>query len=123
MVYTVAKNRRNGWDMGSWTWKNPRIRESLQPRGNLDGNEMVSDIAPMPQDLVILKQKPSAFFGTNLAAYLTLLGADSVVMGGTTTSGCVRATVMDAFSLNYRVAVIEDGCFDRGDSEPCYQSM
>ena len=73
-------------------------------------------IAPGPQDIVIRKQKPSGFFGTNLAAYLTLLGCDSVVVVGTTTSGCVRATVVDAFSLNYRVTLAEEGCFDRSEA-------
>jgi nicotinamidase-related amidase len=51
-----------------------------------------------------------------MAAYLTLLGCDSVVITGTTTSGCVRATVVDAFSLNYRVALAEEGCFDRSQA-------
>ena len=46
-------------------------------------------------------------------SYLTLLGCDSVIVTGTTTSGCVRATVLDAFSLNYRIALAEEGCFDR----------
>jgi maleamate amidohydrolase len=45
-----------------------------------------------------------------------LLGCDSVVVTGTTTSGCVRATVLDAFSLNYRVALAEEGCFDRSEA-------
>ena len=73
-------------------------------------------IAPGPQDIVIKKQKPSGFFGTNLASYLTLLGCDSVIVVGTTTSGCVRATVVDAFSLNYRVILAEEGCFDRSEA-------
>ena len=77
---------------------------------------IVRAIAPQPQDLVCLKQKPSGFFGTNLAAYLQLLGADSVIVTGTTTSGCVRATVLDAFSLNFRVALAEEGCFDRSQA-------
>src|SRR5262249_41102808 len=72
--------------------------------------------APGPQDIVIKKQKPSGFFGTNLASYLTLFGCDSVVVVGTTTSGCVRGTVVDAFSLNYRVALAEEGCFDRSEA-------
>jgi hypothetical protein len=46
---------------------------------------------------------------------LTLLGSDSVIIAGTTTSGCVRATVVDAFSLNYRVILAEEGCFDRSE--------
>ena len=73
-------------------------------------------IAPGPQDIVLKKQKPSGFFGTNLPSYLTLLGCDSVIVVGTTTSGCVRATVVDAFSLNYRVIVAEEGCFDRSEA-------
>jgi maleamate amidohydrolase len=47
---------------------------------------------------------------------LTLLGCDSVIVAGTTTSGCVRATVLDAFSLNYRIALAEEGCFDRSQA-------
>ena len=64
----------------------------------------------------MLKQKPSGFFGTNMASYLTLLGCDSMIVTGTTTSGCVRATVLDAFSLNYRIALAEEGCFDRSQA-------
>ena len=56
---------------------------------------------------MINKQKPSGFFGS-LASYLTLLGCDSVIVVGTTTSGCVRAAVVDAFSLNYRVILAEE---------------
>jgi len=83
---------------------------------DIDGNEIVAMIAPGPRDIVIKKQKPSGFFGTNLASYLTLLGCDSVIVVGTTTSGCVRATVVDGFSLNYRVIVAEEGCFDRSEA-------
>src|SRR2546430_5118886 len=87
-----------------------------KPATNVDGNDIVAEIAPAPQDIVVLKQKPSGFFGTNLASYLTLLGCDSVIVTGTTTSGCVRATVVDAFSLNYRVILAEEGCFDRSQA-------
>jgi SNF2 family DNA or RNA helicase len=45
-----------------------------------------------------------------------VLGCDSVIVVGTTTSGCVRATVFDAFSLNYRVILAEEGCFDRSEA-------
>ena len=44
------------------------------------------------------------------------MGADSVIITGTTTSGCVRATAVDAFSMNYRVALAEEGCFDRSQA-------
>lgn len=61
-----------------------------RPKTERDGNEIVAAIAPGPQDIVVYKQKPSGFFGTNLAAYLTMFGCDGVVIVGTTTSGCVR---------------------------------
>src|SRR5262249_21281373 len=90
---------------------NARSDEDMtsKPATNVDGNDIVAEIAPAPQDIVVLKQKPSGFFGTNMASYLTLLGCDSVIVTGTTTSGCVRATVLDAFSLNYRTALAEEG--------------
>ena len=117
VIYTTGVTREDGWDIGSWGWKNNRVQESVPRRDqNLDANEIVAAIAPAPQDIVILKQKPSGFFGANMLSYLTLLGCDSVIVTGTTTSGCVRATVIDAFSNNFRVAVAEDACFDRSQA-------
>ncbi|AYD04860.1 isochorismatase family protein [Neorhizobium sp. NCHU2750] len=116
VIYTTGIRRDDNWDAGSWSWKNNRSKEDTLPPSNLDGNDIVADIAPGPRDIVVYKQKPSGFFGTNLASYLTLLGCDSVIMTGTTTSGCVRASVLDAFSLNYRVAVAEEACFDRSQA-------
>jgi nicotinamidase-related amidase len=117
VIYTTGERRADNWDAGSWRWKSTRGEEaSGSARPNIDGNEIVEMIAPGPRDIVIRKQKPSGFFGSNLASYLTLLGADSVIVVGTTTSGCVRATVVDAFSLNYRVILAEEGCFDRSEA-------
>ena len=117
VIYTTGERRADNWDAGSWRWKSSRGEETGgSPAGGVDGNEIVAMIAPGPKDIVIRKQKPSGFFGTNLASYLTLLGCDSLVVVGTTTSGCVRATVVDAFSLNYRVTLAEEGCFDRSDA-------
>ena len=117
VIYTTGERRPDNWDAGSWRWKSTRPDEaSGTVHAEIDGNEIVTMIAPSPKDLVIKKQKPSGFFGTNLASYLTLLGCDSVIVVGTTTSGCVRATVVDAFSLNYRVVLAEEGCFDRSEA-------
>ena len=117
VIYTTGERRPDNWDAGSWRWKSTRGDEAGGSPGDaIDGNEIVAMIAPGPRDIVIRKQKPSGFFGTSLAAYLTLLGCDSVVVVGTTTSGCVRATVVDAFSLNYRVTLAEEGCFDRSEA-------
>jgi nicotinamidase-related amidase len=114
IIYTTGSARSDGWDRGSWAWKNNRTSE--RPPTNLDGNAINPEIAPEPSDIVIEKLKPSAFHGTPLNSFLTLLKADSIIMTGTTTSGCVRATVIDAFSENYRVALAEEGCFDRSQA-------
>ena len=109
--------RADNWDSGSWSWKNTRTEEKrLVGDTGRDGNEIVDEIAPEPHDIIVLKQKPSGFFGTNLLSYLVLLGCDSVIVTGTTTSGCVRATVLDAFSNNFRVTVAEEACFDRSQA-------
>src|SRR6056297_477020 len=117
VIYTTGQRRADKWDSGSWSWKNNRGSEAPKVDGsNRDGNAIMDEIAPGPRDLVALKQKPSGFFGTPLQSWLRLLGCDSVIVTGTTTSGCVRATVLDAFSQNFRVTVVEDGCFDRAQA-------
>ncbi|MGA7794933.1 MAG: isochorismatase family protein [Candidatus Acidiferrales bacterium] len=116
VIYTTNKKRPDMWDNGSWSWKNTRQNERLRTQTNLDPNAVVDEIAPGPRDILIQKQKPSAFYATPLQSYLTLLGCDSLLVAGATTSGCVRASVLDAFSSNYRVAVVEDACFDRSQA-------
>lgn len=77
------------------------------------GTEIVDEIAPLEGDLVVDKSYASAFYATPMVSYLNSLRVDSILMTGGTTSGCVRATVVDAISRNYNVAVIEDCVFDR----------
>lgn len=115
IIYTTSISRADKWDRGSWTWKN--VRSFEQPKmTNIDPDEIMPQIAPGPKDIVVRKQKPSGFFGTPMQSYLTLLGADSLIVMGTATSGCVRATVTDAFSYNYRVTLVEDGVFERSQA-------
>ncbi len=64
-------------------------------------------------DTYLLKRYPSAFFGTDLSSILQRNQVDTVVVMGATTSGCVRATVVDAFSHGFRTLVVEDGCGDQ----------
>ncbi len=116
VIYTTGDVRADAWDRGSWSWKNSRSGKPPKAPSNLDGNAIINEIAPAPQDIVIRKLKPSGFYGTNMESFLTLLGADSLILTGTTTSGCVRATALDAFSSNYRLAVVEDACFDRSQA-------
>ena len=117
VIYTTGVRRDDDWDRGSWNWKNSRASERPRTQASgQDGNTIVADLAPQLQDIVIEKLKPSVFFGSPLLSFLVLLGADSLIVAGTTTSGCVRATVVDAFSNNYRVAIVEEGCFDRSQA-------
>lgn len=81
-----------------------------------EANEIVADIAPTDADVVIVKDKPSAFFGTSLTSYLIDSGIDTLFICGGTTSGCVRASVLDAFSYNFRNMIIAEGTFDRGQT-------
>lgn len=77
------------------------------------GDEWLPGYGPEPEDVIIYKNKPSAFFGTNLEAWLRYDRVDTVVVVGVSTSGCVRQTAVDAFSHNFRVTVVEDACADR----------
>jgi nicotinamidase-related amidase len=77
------------------------------------GNTIVEEIGPQPADLVITKRGASGFFGTSLARDLNELDVDTVLVTGTTTSGCVRATVVDAACYSFYVGVVEECCFDR----------
>jgi maleamate amidohydrolase len=116
VIYTTSIRRPDGWDFGGWLWKSSRTLSEKPPSTNArKGSDIPDEIAPQPTDIVIRKRKPSAFHNTDLASYLVTLGADSLLVVGTTTSGCVRASVVDAFSHHYRVILAEDGCFDRTD--------
>ena len=63
--------------------------------------------------MIIRKQRASAFFGTPLVAHLNMLGIRTIVMCGESTSGCVRASCVDAFSYGLNVVLVEECCFDR----------
>jgi maleamate amidohydrolase len=69
--------------------------------------------APLPGEVVVTKQYASSFFGTSLAATLTATGVDTVVVTGFSTSGCVRATALDALQHGFRPIVVADACGDR----------
>ena len=76
-------------------------------------DEWPPEIAPRPEDVIIYKNKPSPFFGTPLASFLTYAGVDTLIVVGISTSGCVRAAVEDSFSYNYRTIVPEECVGDR----------
>lgn len=75
--------------------------------------EFVPPLAPCAGELVVDKSRASAFFGTPLSTWLRQLDVDTLVVGGETTSGCVRASVVDAYSHGFDVVVVEEATFDR----------
>ncbi|MGH3116421.1 MAG: isochorismatase family protein [Gaiellales bacterium] len=115
VIYTVMQLRRDGADMGAYR----RKRDLMQTEGwMLEGSvgaEVVADVAPRGSDMLLVKKKPSGFFGTPLLSLLVDRGIDSVIVVGGSTSNCVRATVVDAASYNFRVLVPHDCVFDRFD--------
>lgn len=86
-------------------------RQSKIPEGAFKIRE---EFKPEPKDLIIYKQRASAFFGTPLIAHLIQHEINSLIVCGETTSGCVRASVVDAYSHGFHTVVVEECCFDRG---------
>jgi len=73
------------------------------------------EFAPQPGDVVIFKQRASAFYGTPLVAHMTQLGIDTIIIFGESTSGCVRASTVDGYSNGFHMVMAEECCFDRSD--------
>ena len=118
----LAEFRRNNWpvlyphvapknkatDGGRLAAKVPSIMNISEK-----GYEFPAEIAPREGDVLIPKKHPSAFFATPLASHLIDLQADTLIVTGCTTSGCVRGSVVDAFAFNFRVLVPHDAVYDR----------
>jgi maleamate amidohydrolase len=113
IFYTRFELKRDGSDAGAYI----RKRRLLTTEGwcfeGSEGAQLVDSTGPGPEDVVLIKKKPSAFHGTPLLGLLIDRGVDTVLVVGGSTSNCVRATVVDAVSYNYRAIVVEDCVFDR----------
>jgi nicotinamidase-related amidase len=86
------------------------------PAGSPDRFEIIPEVAPVEGEVVLRKRAPSAFWGTPLVGLLNGLRVDTVIVAGESTSGCVRATVVDAKSYRYKVVIPEECVFDRHES-------
>jgi maleamate amidohydrolase len=91
------------------------VRATNRQATKLDKNafEIREDFKPEAGDLIIYKERASGFFGSPLVAHLTQMGADGLIVCGESTSGCVRASVVDAYSYGFHTVVVEECCFDR----------
>jgi len=90
-----------------------RSNRDANPFDPGEGNELRPEIAPLDGEVVIRKPRRSAFFGTMLDSLLRERGVDTVIVTGMVTSGCVRATVVDAFQRDFHVVVPEECVADR----------
>ena len=115
VVYTRYDAFAADVEWGRWLDKGTGVEPDSLMR-TPEAHEIADLLKPGPRDLVITKTKPSAFFGTPLASMLTYLGLDTLIVTGMVTSGCVRATVIDAFSHNYRVIVPVEAVADRSET-------
>jgi maleamate amidohydrolase len=110
VAYTRAVFADDGSDAGVFGMKVPGLKRLTD---DAEISQIVPQLAPEAGEYVVRKTGLSAFFGTSLSTWLNAKGVDSLLVTGATTSGCVRASVIDAISYSYRTTVVTDCCGDR----------
>jgi nicotinamidase-related amidase len=109
----------HGFDKGFVPWGRRPQREQLAhlpAEMRAKANDIVEEIAPQPGELVLEKAAASAFHGTPLLFHLNYFGVDTVIACGETTSGCVRASVVDGATFRFNMGVVEECTFDRTEA-------
>ena len=113
VVFTRVEYQGGGADGGVFYRKVAALR--CFDRGNPLA-ELAPSLKPLPSDVIVTKQYASAFFGTSLASTLTSLGVDTLIVTGVSTSGCVRATALDACQHGFIPAVVRQAVGDRNQA-------
>jgi maleamate amidohydrolase len=110
VCFTRVVYAADGSDAGVFCLKAPKLSVLTETSR---ASQVVDELTPIEGEYVLRKTQPSAFFGTDLAPWLIRRRVDTVVVTGATTSGCVRASVVDSMSYNFRTVVVADGVGDR----------
>jgi maleamate amidohydrolase len=112
VIHTAVHYRAGAVDAGLFIRKVGALAllADDQPGGM---RELMPQVAPLGDEVVIVKQYASAFFGTSLASTLRALQVDTVIIAGVSTSGCIRASATDALQHGFRPLVVADACADR----------
>jgi maleamate amidohydrolase len=110
VCFTRVVYAEDGSDAGVFCLKAPKLAV-LTEAGH--ASQVVDQLKPLEGEYVLRKTQPSAFFGTDLAPWLIRRRVDTLIVTGATTSGCVRASVIDSMSYNFRTVVVSDGVGDR----------
>lgn len=113
IFYTVHGYRPDMRDAGIWPKKYPSLNTLIV---GSRWTEIDARVKPQSEDVVLVKQYPSAFFGTSLQSMLVANQIDSLIITGCTTSGCIRASVVDAIQHGFRVFVPEECVADRDEA-------
>lgn len=100
----------DGSDANVFSRKAPGL---LRLTETAEASQIIAPLEPLPGELVVRKTLPSGFAGTGLAAWLTARGVDTTVIAGCVTSGCIRATAMDAMNAGFAPIIVEDCVGDR----------
>ncbi len=111
VILTRVEFKRGGIDGGMFFLKS-KLPLLCFEEGNPLGDFPLSLVVE-PRDIIVTKKHASSFFGTHLAAMLTAMGVDTLLMGGVSTSGCVRATAVDTSAYGFRPMVIREAVEDR----------
>ena len=109
VFYSTQDTRPNNRPVGAVSTRRQRPTPGGEPHA------IYREFTPEPADIVIYKQRASAFQGTPLFSHLALIGVRSLIVCGESTSGCVRASVVDAYSNGFHVAIAEECTFDRSE--------
>jgi maleamate amidohydrolase len=111
--FTRFELARDGSDIGVYGRKRDLLESENWCLAGTRGAELVPQLQPAAGDVAFVKKKPSGFHGTPLLGYLVDRRIDTVIIMGGATSNCVRATVFDAASWNFRAIVPQEAVFDR----------
>ena len=110
IFFTRGEHSNRPAERGRWKHVDKLLTSTPDPKEH----QIVKEFERKEEEVIITKTFPSAFFGTNLASMLIFHNVDTVIITGMVTSGCVRASVVDAFSYNFIVVVPEECVGDRG---------
>jgi len=111
IFYCTQETRPNNRPMGAVSTR----RKMALPSEAVENYGIYHEFTPQPSDVVIWKQRASAFQGSPLFSHLSILGIQSLIVCGESTSGCVRASSVDAYSNGFHVSLVEECIYDRAE--------
>ena len=110
VAFTRVVYAEDGSDTGAFTLKVPALKTLTE---DAESSQIIAELEPKPGEAIVRKRQPSAFFGTELLGWLIKQSIDTILVTGCTTSGCVRASVIDSLSYNFLTIVVTDCVGDR----------